>query len=235
VIDRQRKPLNRPVSLAFLTILLAGNTAWAQVPAINWSLDDAIRQIERQAKDFNTAMARVEMVRTADDGTEIEKLTGTGFFREDGSMRYNIDGGQRVTFADRGTVSRYNAETSTVEEYSLRKHKDRLEPFTRLGFSTTGKDMKKDYLITIIGEENIGGSRTVVMELTPERDNVRETVRLVRLYIDQASWMPVRQVFKSTKDGTTLTMTYTGMARNLELKSELFRDKWPRGTKKVRK
>ena len=65
--------------------------------------------------------------------------------------------------------------------------------------------------------------------------NVRETVRLIRLYIDQAFWMPVRQVFKSTKDGTTLTMTYTGMARNLELKPELFRDKWPRGTNKVRK
>ena len=77
MIRRFRKLLIRPVSLAFFAILLTGNTAWAQVPAINWSLDDAIRQIERQAKDFNTAMARVEMVRTADDGTEIDKLTGS--------------------------------------------------------------------------------------------------------------------------------------------------------------
>jgi outer membrane lipoprotein-sorting protein len=150
-------------------------------------------------------------------------------------MRYNIDGGKLVTFVDNHTVSQYNAETKTVEEYSLRKHKDRLEPFARLGFSTTGRDMERDYLITIIGEEEIGNSRTLVMELTPERDNVRETVRLVRLYIDQASWMPVRQVFKSTKDGTTLTITYTGMARNLDLKPELFRDRWPRGTDTIKK
>ena len=95
--------------------------------------------------------------------------------------------------------------------------------------------MERDYLVTILGEEEIGDSRTVVMELTPEGKNVRETVRLIRLYIDQASWMPVRQVFESTADRTTLTLTYTGMARNLKLKPELFRDRWPRGTEKIRK
>lgn len=235
MIDQSCKFFVRPVSLTLGVILLAGTSSWAQAPAISWSLDAAIRQIERQAKDFNTAMARIELIQTADDGTEIDKSTGTGFLRKDGSMRYNVDGGQKVTFVDRSTVSKYNAETSTVEEYSLRSHKDRLEPFVRLGFSTTGTDMKKDYLITVIGEEDIGDSRTVVMELTPKKDNVRETVRLVRLYIDQASWMPVRQVFKATKDGSTLTMTYTGMARNLDLKPELFKDKWPKGTEKVRK
>jgi len=235
MVDQSCKFFVRPIFLISGAILLAANTAWAQAPAIDWSLDDAIRQIERQAKDFDTAMARVEQVRTADDGTEVSKSTGTGFIHKDGDMRYNIDGGQLVTFVDRHTVSHYNAGTSTVEEYSLSKHKDRLEPFVRLGFSTTGSDMKKDYLITIVGEEDIGDARTVVMELTPERDSVRETVRLIRLYIDQASWMPVRQVFKSTADSTTLTMTYTGMARNLELKPELFRDKWPKGTETIRK
>lgn len=217
------------------TFLLFATSVGAQAPSIDWSLDDAIRQIERQAKDFDTAMARIEIVRTAADGTEISKETGTGFLNEDGGMRFNVDGGQFVTLVDRRTVSRYNAETSTVEEYSLRSHKDRLEPFIRLGFSTTGKDMKDDYLITIIGEENIGDSRTLVLELTPERDSTRETVRLIRLYIDEASWIPVRQVFESTKDNETVTMTYTGMARNLRLKPELFKDKWPKGTKKIKK
>jgi outer membrane lipoprotein-sorting protein len=235
MIDQSCKFSVRPILMALTAALLTGNAAWAQAPAINWSLDSAIRQIERQANDFETGMARVETVRTADDGSEISRSTGTGFIHKDGDMRYNIDGGQLVTFVDKHTVSNYNAETKTVEEYSLRKHKDRLEPFARLGFSTTGKDMERDYLITIIGEEEIGGARTVVMELTPESNSVRETVRLVRLYIDQASWMPVRQVFKSTRDGTTLTITYTGMARNLDLKSDLFRDRWPRGTETIKK
>ena len=136
-----------------------------------------------------------------------------------------------MTFVDKNTVSHYGASAGTVEEYSLRKHKDRIEPFARLGFSTTGKDMKDGYLITIIGEEEIGGSPTVVLELAPERDSVR----LARLYIDQASGMPVRQAFKATSDASTATITYTGMARNLDLKPELFRDRWPRGTDTIRK
>ena len=235
MIEQSCKSFVRPVSLTLGVLLLTANMAWPQAPAISWSLDAAIRQIERQAEDFDTGMARVETVRTADDGSEVSRSTGTGFIHRDGDMRYNIDGGQLVTFVDNNTVSHYNAETATVEEYSLRKHKDRLEPYARLGFSTTGKDMERDYLITIIGEEEIGDARTLVMELTPESNNVRETVRLVRLYIDQASWMPVRQVFKSTGDGTTLTITYTGMARNLDLKPELFRDRWPRGTDTIKK
>lgn len=209
--------------------------AWAQAPEINWSLDSAIRQIERQARDFQTAMARVELVKTNEDGTEVDRVMGTVFVRADGNTRYNIDGGQDVTFVDRSVVSQYDATAGTVEEYSLKKHKDRLEPFARLGFSATGSDMKKDYLLTVLGEEEIDSHRTIVLELTPQRDAVRQTVRLVRLYIDQASWMPVRQVIKSTQNGTTLTMTYTGMARNLDLNTELFQDKWPRGTKKIKK
>ena len=235
MIYRSGKYFARRAYVALGLVAMLGSTAWAQAPAINWSLDSAIRQIERQAKDFETAMARVEVVRTADDGTESSKTTGTGFIQKDGDMRYNIDGGQLVTFVDKNTVSHYDASAGTVEEYSLKKHRDRIEPFARLGFSTTGSDMERDYLITIVGEEDIGNSRTVVMELTPESDSVRETVRLVRLYIDQASWMPVRQVFKATSDGATVTITYTGMARNLDLKPELFRDKWPRGTDKIRK
>jgi outer membrane lipoprotein-sorting protein len=223
------------VSLTLGAVLFACTGAWAQAPEINWSLDSAVRQIERQAKDFKTAMARVELVETREDGTEVDRVMGTVFVRADGKTRYNIDGEQYVTFVDRSAVSEYNATAGTVEEYSLRKHKNRLEPFARLGFSATGSDMKRDYLLTVLGEEEIGSHRTIVLELTPQRDGVRETVRLVRLYIDQASWMPVRQVFKSTRDGTTLTMTYTGMARNLALKTELFQNKWPRGTKKIKK
>lgn len=235
MIDRSCNFSARVVLVTLASFLLPATAIWAQAPAISWSLDSAIRQIERQAEDFETGMARVETVRTKDDGTEVSKSIGTGFIHKDGDMRFNIDGGQLVTFVDRHTVSHYDAGAKTVEEYSLSKHKDRLEPFVRLGFSTTGKDMKKDYLITVIGEEHIGDARTVVLELTPERDSVRETVRLVRLYIDQASWMPVRQVFKATSDGTTLTITYTGMARNLDLKPELFKDRWPRGTDTIKK
>jgi outer membrane lipoprotein-sorting protein len=216
------------------TLLLLAVPAWSQAPAIDWDLDEAIRQIERQGDDFSSVMSRVEVVNTDADGIEVDRQSGTGFIREDGRMRYNVDGGNRVIMVDKNKVSIYDAPEKIVNEYSLAKNKSRLEPFARLGFSTTGKDLKDNYLITILGEEELGDSRTLVLELTPKRDNVRASVRMVRLWIDQSSWMPKQQEFNSTSDGSKLLITYSGMARNLQLNQDLFKVKWPKGTKTVK-
>jgi outer membrane lipoprotein-sorting protein len=220
-------------AIAILAIV-AAMPASAQAPSIDWSLDDAIRQIERQASDFDTAMARVETVWTNADGQEESKTVGTLFMREDGRFRIRFDGGEKETLVDRDTVMMYDAAASTVLEYSVRSHPDRLEPFARLGFSVSGKELEDDFLLTIMGEDEIGSARVLGLELTPERDSVRETVRNIRLYIDQASWMPVRQEISATAGGKTLTITYSGMARNLKLNPELFQENWPRGTEKER-
>jgi outer membrane lipoprotein-sorting protein len=206
----------------------------ADMPSIDWDLDDAIRQIDGQADNFESAMARVEFARTAADGSTITSHSGNGFINERGDIRYSQDGGQRILLVDGNTVMDYDASTSTVHQYSLSKHKTRLEPYYRLGFSVAGRDMQDRYLITIIGEEEIGDTRALVLELTPERDAERAVVGKIKLWIDQASWMPRRQEFSSTGDGVTTTIDYTDMARNLRLNPDLFDDDWPKGTKKER-
>jgi outer membrane lipoprotein-sorting protein len=206
----------------------------ADMPSIDWDLDDAIRQIDGQADNFESAMARVEFARTAADGSTITSHSGNGFINERGDIRYGQDGGQRILLVDGNTVMDYDASTSTVHQYSLSKHKTRLEPYYRLGFSVAGRDMQDRYLITIIGEEEIGDTRALVLELTPERDAERAVVGKIKLWIDQASWMPRRQEFSSTGDGVTTTIDYTDMARNLRLNPDLFDDDWPKGTEKER-
>ena len=225
----------KTVSKTLLAVVaMMGTAAYAQMPDIDWELDDAIKQIDGQADNFETAMARVDFKVVDKDGNIVTKHSGNGFIRKDGDMRYMQDGGNRTVVVLGNTVSDYDAAAKTVTEYSLRDGK-RLESYYRLGFSIAGRDMKDRYLLTIVGEEEVGDRRALVLELTPERDDDRAVVGKIRLWIDQASWMPVRQVFKSTKDNTTLTITYTGMARNLDLKPELFRDRWPRGTDTVKK
>ena len=132
-------------------------------------------------------------------------------------------------------VQDYDPDKALVERYSLSKHKDRLEPYARLGFTTTGKDLRDDCLVTLLGEDRIDGRRVVGLELTPKKDSVRQIVANVRLWIDQASWIPVRQEISHTTSGATLNIAYSGMARNLKLNPELFRDRWPKGTQKIRR
>ena len=212
--------------------LLAGFSAGAQMPTIDWELDDAVRQIDRQADDFKSAMARVSFVMTDMQGSRVNSHSGNGFINERGDIRYSQDGGDRILLVDRSTVQDYDKATSTVNQYSLSKHKDRLEPYYRLGFSIAGRDMQDRYLTTILGEEQIGDARTLVLELTPKKDAERAIVGKITLWIDQASWMPRRQEISSTHNGMTTTLDFTNMARNLQLNPELFDDDWPRGTKK---
>ena len=226
------KKLIRAATAAACLVSLAVTAA--EMPSIDWDLDDAIRQIDGQAEDFESAMARVDYVRTAADGSTEASHSGNGFINERGDIRYSQDGGQRTMLVDGNTVHDYDAGTSTVHLYSLSKHKNRLEPYYRLGFSVAGRDMQDRYLLTIIGEEEIGDTRTLVIELTPERDEERAVVGKIKLWIDQASWMPRRQEFSSTGDGATTTIDYTDMARNLRLNPELFDDDWPKGTEKER-
>lgn len=216
------------------TCVLYSALAPADMPKINWDLDDAVRQIDRQADNFETAMARVDFVVTSADGAAVTTHSGDGFINERGDMRYSQDGGNRIVLVDRSTVSDYDKSANTVNEYSLSRHKERLEPFYRLGFSISGKDMQDRFLVTILGEEALGDTRTLVLELTPKRDAERATVGKIRLWIDQGSWMPRRQEFGSTGDRSTTTLDYTSMARNLKLNPDLFKDSWPRGTKKVK-
>lgn len=218
------------LGVAFLFV--SSHPAWPQAPSIDWALDDAIRQIERQAGDFQTFMARAEVANTTAEGSERISV-GTAFIREDGRLRYDPDDGGSRLLADRNKLMLYEQAENTVNEYRFRDHKDRLEPFMRLGFSTTGRDLRDNYLITILGEEDIGDSRTLQLELTPKKDEARETLRTVRLWIDQASWMPKRQQINAT-NGAVMTITYSGMARNLKLRPELFSDRWPRGTEVIR-
>ena len=153
-----------------------------------------------------------------------------------GELRFSeFESGDHVILVRKNEVQDYDPTRALVERYSLSKHKDRLEPYARLGFSSTGKDLRDDFLVTLLGEDQFDDRRVVGLELTPKKDRAREVVANLRLRIDQASWMPVRQEIVHTASGETLSITYRGMARNLKLNPALFKADWPKGTQKLRR
>jgi outer membrane lipoprotein-sorting protein len=218
--------------LTAMLILLPAWHATADDPAISWSLKDAMKQVDRQADDFESAIARVEITRASNDG-KVEVESGTAFFNERGDIRVTVETPEsRVYLLDGRDLYRYLPVASLVEEYYLPKHPQMLAVFLRLGFSATGRDLEDDYVISAIGERFIGDRRTLGLDLTPKNNKERDVVSGIKLWIDQASWMPVEQVFEATATGYTMTVHYSNMARNLNLNPDLFKGDWPRGTKK---
>jgi outer membrane lipoprotein-sorting protein len=213
-----------------------GMGAWADDPAISWVLKDAMRQVDRQADNFESAMSRVEIIRKSNSGDE-ETETGIAFFHERGDIRVSAETPvPRVYLLDGSDLYRYLPTEGVVEEYYLPKHPQMLATYLRLGFSTTGRDLEEDYLVSAIGERFIGDRRTLGLDLTPKREKDRDLVAGIKLWIDQASWMPVEQVIEAPSTGHTMTVRYSNMARNLKLNPDLFKRDWPRGTeaRKVR-
>lgn len=223
-------------SLVAVASISVAFTASAITNELGWTLDSALKQISRQADDFDSALADVEIRWTDDKGFITRERTGRVYFNDRGEIRFSeFESGDHVILVRKNEVQDYDPTRALVERYSLSKHKNRLEPYARLGFSTTGKDLRDDFLLTLLGEDEITERRVVGLELTPKKERAREVVANLRLWIDQASWMPVRQEIVHVASGETLTITYRGMARNLKLNRELFNDRWPKGTQKIRR
>lgn len=221
---------------ALLATLFLLSMAQAQENELGWTMDSAVKQLDRQGSDMETVLAEVEISYTGSDENLSAIKRGRIYINRDGEFRIRAEEPAGVIVLLRsGTVSYYNPTFARVEEYSLSKHKDRLEPFMPLGFSTTGRDLEKDYLVTFIGEDHIGGRRVLGLELTPTNDDLRATVSKMQIWYDQASWMPARQIITHTDGTGALTINYSGTARNLNLNSDLFRADWPKGTQEVRK
>jgi len=203
---------------------------------LGWTLDSALKQLERQTKDFETALADINARWVSPDGTASREHDGRFYINARGEIRIaEQEPGNRVLLVSSSEVQDYDPTRALVERYSLSKHKDRMEPFARLGFVTSGKELKDDYLVTLLGEDQLGDRRVVGLELTPKKESTRGIVGRIRLWIDQASWMPARQEISHVSSGEILTIDYKGMARNLKLNPDLFDANWPRGTQKVRR
>ena len=94
--------------------------ALADGPKITWDLDDALKQVDRQADDFETAMARVEIVRRDLGGTELSREKGTIFMDRKGRIRLDADApDQRTYLVEKSTLYLHYPGEERVEVYCL--------------------------------------------------------------------------------------------------------------------
>jgi outer membrane lipoprotein-sorting protein len=222
--------------IAALVTLGAFATVPAQENELGWTMDSAVKQLDRQGSDMETVLSDVTVSYTGSDESLGAVKAGRIYINKKGEFRLKASDPSAVIVLMQGrTVYYYNSTLARVDEFSLSKHKSRLEPFIPLGFSITGKDLNKDYLVTFIGEDHIDGRRVLGLELTPKRDDLRAVVSKMQLWVDEGSWLPARQVVTHTSGTEVLTINYSGTARNLNLNNDLFRADWPKGTQKIRK
>ena len=223
----------KSVVILFSVVVISGGAA-AQQNELGWTMESALKQIDRQASDMETVLAQVAISWSGDAQGMDRISSGRFYMNDDGDFRISDDSAEkRVLLVDRNMLYMYNPQMKQVKEVRLSREKGRLEPYLRVGFTVTGRELEDDYLVTFVGEQEIGDRRALGLELTPKRDDVRAIVGKIEVWFDQASWLPVRQTLSHTSGTQTVTVDYSGTARNLNLNPDLFKDDWPRGTDKI--
>ena len=91
-------------------------------------------------------------------------------------------------------------------------------------------ELKSQYNIAYLGDEQVGASSTAKVELTPKG---KSSVKRLTLWVDQSSWLPIRyQVVETNNNPTTFTLS--GMIKNAKLSDDKFKGGCPPGSKVVR-
>lgn len=67
----------------------------------------------------------------------------------------------------------------------------------------------------------------------PKRDDTREEISRIHLWIDQSDCSPLKQRICHGSSDTHLAVTYDNVSRNDSLSREVYKPKWPKGTENV--
>lgn len=194
-----------------------------------WTTEGVLAMMDKSAKDFHSLTADIENQKYTAVVKDTSTETGQIFVRHDQKMRIEFTKPEPRTILRTGdSLFLYNPKLNRVEEYDLGKNRAMVDQYIRLGFGTKSEDLKKSYLVTVTGEEELDRKKTVVVELTPKSDQIRSQITRIQMWIDEASWLPIQQKIYETGSGDFILFHYTNMMKNLKISESKFKQDWPK-------
>lgn len=236
--------LNVAVSFAIIAAAIATAPAFAPARARalaarlqyrgGMTLGGVLQALDREAKSFHSLTANIERTKYTVVVNVKSTETGVIWVRGD-KMRLDLETPAPRTILRTGdTLYIYNPGLERVEEYNLGKHRELVDQFLLLGFGASGHDLRKGFLVTLLGEPVLGHRKTALLELTPKSSRVRNQISKIHLWLDEASWEPIQQKFFETGTNDYFTVRYSDIVRNPRIPQSRFKPHWPKGTQKIR-
>jgi outer membrane lipoprotein-sorting protein len=219
---------------AFVSLCCAadGLRSHAAQTTANWTIEGVLGMMDKAAHDFHTLTADIEHIKYTAVVKDTSTETGHIFVRRDDKMRIDFEKPDSRTILRNGdSLFVFTPKINRVEEYNIGKHRSFADQYLALGFGTKGDTLKKNYVVTLIGEEEFDSRKTVVLELTPKSDQARNQIARIRMWIDEASWLPVQQKFFETGSDDYFLSHYTHLMKNLKVGDAIFKPDWPKSVK----
>jgi outer membrane lipoprotein-sorting protein len=200
-----------------------------------WNVESILNMMDKSAKDFHSLTADIEHIKYTAVVKDTSKEKGHIYVRHDEKMRIEMmDPDVRTILRAGDWLFVFTPKINRVEEYDLGKNKSLVDQYVRLGFGTRAEDMKKSYLITFLGEEELDQRKVLTLELTPKSDQVRAQITKIHIWVDEASWLPIQQKFFEAGSGDFVSFHYLGMKKNLKIPDSRFKQDWPKNVNRVK-
>lgn len=220
------------VVLALLVPAAAEVSLLAAQNRVALNAEGVLSMMDNAARDFHSLTADIEHVKYTAVVKDSSTETGQIFVRRDDKIRIEFQQPDPRTILRTGdSLYIFTPKIKRVEEYNLGKHRDLADQYLALGFGTKGEALKKNYLVTITGEEEFDGHKAVLLELTPKSEKERNQISRIQMWVDEASWIPVQQKFFETGSGDYFLSHYTHVMKNLKIPDARFKPDWPKGVK----
>jgi outer membrane lipoprotein carrier protein len=133
--------------------------------------------------------------------------------------------GQQIVLIDKGKLQIFSPKIKQVQEASLGTHANAVEQFMALGFGQSSQDLKKNYQVSLGGEEVLDGKKTAVLDLTPKTPG--GIIKAVRMWIDEQKGIS-EQVKATEPSGDYTVFKYSNIKLNAALPDSIFELKLPK-------
>lgn len=115
----------------------------------------------------------------------------------------------------------YLPKINQIQEYNFEQHSGLVQQFFLLGFGTESDELKKLYDLKFVGEEELDGDTTAILELIPRKKEIAAQLAKVHLWVSEESWLPVQQKFFEA-GGDYLVTRYTAVKVDRQLPRSTF-------------
>jgi outer membrane lipoprotein-sorting protein len=199
-----------------------------------WTLQSVLHELDDEAKGFESLTAHIERTKVTAVVNIKSTESGVIWVQGDKMLLELTTPDPRTILRSGDTIYVYNPGLKRVEEYNLGKHRELADEFLMLGFGSSGHDLKKGFLVTLLGEPVLDRQKTILLELTPKSAQVRNQISKVQIWMDESSWLPVQQEFFETGTQDYFIIRYSNMVRNPTIANSRFRPHWPKGTQRIK-
>ena len=227
----------------WLCVLLAGAMAVALAPPAcarkgkhHTDLTEILAQMNEASKRLKTVSANLDYttvtVLVDDKSTESGQL----FYRKGKTTEICINfqkPERKILLLRKNRGEIYLPKINQVQEYNLEQKSDLLQQFLLLGFGTDTNELKKNYDVKYLREEDLLDDSTVLLELTPRKGNVTAQITKIQIWVSEESWLPSQQKFFEP-GGDYLIATYSGVKVNRDLPGSTFELNVPDNAKHVK-